>query len=72
MDKMEKKLPIGQGKYVTTTGRVSRIKSVTFSQDIYHLNVLIPPESIMAAIRKLECAFLWAASDKVSGGGRGV
>ncbi|KAM0826790.1 hypothetical protein ACQ4PT_068642 [Festuca glaucescens] len=68
VDKMAKKLPIGQGKYVTTAGRMALIKSVTTSQTIYPLTALSPPLSIMKAMLKLERAFLWAALDKVSGG----
>ena len=68
VDKMARRLPIGQGKYITTTRRVELIKSVTTSQAIYTLTSLAPPKSIMTAIRKLERAFLWAASDKVTGG----
>jgi hypothetical protein len=37
VDKMENKLPIGQRKYVTTTGGMTLIKSVTASQEIYPL-----------------------------------
>jgi hypothetical protein len=68
VDKIAKKLSIGQEKYVTTPSRTTLIKSVTTSQAIYPLTALSPPLSIMKAMLKLECAFLWAASDKVFGG----
>jgi hypothetical protein len=51
---MVRKLPIGQGKYVTTAGRVTLIKSVTTCQAIYSLTALVPPKDIMKAILKLE------------------
>ena len=68
VDKMARKLPIGHGKMVSTAGRVALIKSVTTSQAIYPLTVLAPPKNIMKAFINIERAFLWAASDKVSGG----
>jgi hypothetical protein len=68
VDKMASKLPIGQGKYVTTAGRVALVKSVIASQAIYPLTVLPLPKGIFKAILKVEHAYIWAASDKVSGG----
>jgi hypothetical protein len=68
VDKMASKLPLGQGKYVTTAGRVQLVKSVITSQAIYPLTVLPLPKGILKAMTKLERAFVWAASDKVSGG----
>jgi hypothetical protein len=68
VDKMASKLPLGQGKYITTAGRVELIKSVITSQVIYPLTVLLVPKGILKAMTKLECAFVWAASDKVSRG----
>jgi hypothetical protein len=68
VDKMASKLPIGQGKYVTTAGRATLIRSVIVSIALYPLTVLPNPKGILEAINKLERAFLWATSDKVSGG----
>jgi hypothetical protein len=65
---MASKLPLGQGKYVTTAGRVELVKSVVTSQAIYPLTVLPVPRDILKAMTKLERAFVWAASDKVSKG----
>jgi hypothetical protein len=67
VDKIVSKLPIGKGKYVTTTRRAALIKSAIASITIYPLTVLPLPKGILKAIFKLEHAFLWAASDKVSG-----
>jgi hypothetical protein len=58
MDKMDSKLLIGQGKYVTTIGRAALINSIVASQDIYPLIVLSPLKVILKAIFKLERAFL--------------
>jgi hypothetical protein len=43
-------LPLGQGKYVTTAGRVALVKSVIASQAIYPLTVLPLPKGILKAI----------------------
>jgi hypothetical protein len=68
VDKMASKLPLGQGKYITTAGRVELVKSVITSQAIYPLTVLPMPKGILKAMTKLEHAFVWAASNKVFGG----
>jgi hypothetical protein len=65
---MASKLPLGQGKYVTTAGRMALVKSVTASQAIYPPTVLSLPMGILKAIFKLERAIIWAASDNVSVG----
>jgi hypothetical protein len=65
---MASKLPLGQGKYVTTAGRVQLVKSIITSQAIYPLIVLPLPKGILKAMTKLERVFVWAASNKVSGG----
>jgi hypothetical protein len=65
---MASKLPIGQGKYVTTAGRATLIQSVIAFQVIYPIFVLPLPKGILKAIFKLERAFLWASSDKFSSG----
>jgi hypothetical protein len=65
---MHDTIPIGQGKYVKTARRAALIQFVIASQAIYPLSVLPIPKGILKAIFKLERAFLWAASDKVSGG----
>jgi hypothetical protein len=55
---MASKLPIGQGKYVTTARRVALIQSIIASQAIYPLTVLPLPKGILKDIFKLERAFL--------------
>jgi hypothetical protein len=50
---MANKLPIGQGKYVTTAGRLELIKSVTTAQAIHPLFVLTPPKGILKAMLKV-------------------
>jgi hypothetical protein len=64
---MASKLPIGKGKYANTDGRAALIRFVIASNVLYPLALPLP-KGILTAISKLERAFLWAASDKVSGG----
>jgi hypothetical protein len=54
VDKMESKLPLGQGKYITTAERAELVKSVITSQAIYPLTVLPVPKGILKAMTKLE------------------
>jgi hypothetical protein len=63
---MASKLPIGQEKYVTTIERVSLVKFIIASKSIYPLTVLSLPLGILKAISKLECAYIWTVTDKVS------
>jgi hypothetical protein len=51
---MESKLPLGQGKYITTAERADLVKSVITSQAIYPLTVLPVPKGILKAMTKLE------------------
>jgi hypothetical protein len=44
------------------------VKSIITSQTIYPLNVLPIPRGILKDMSKLEHAFIWVASDKVSDG----
>ena len=59
---------IGQEKYITMDGRSTWVKSVITSQAIHHLTSLVVPKGLMASIVKLQRAFLWGGTDKVSGG----
>jgi hypothetical protein len=54
------------GKYVTTAGCTSLIKSFLVSQSIYHLTPLMVPPGNMHNMKKIEHAFLWVATNKVS------
>ncbi|EMS65127.1 Anthranilate phosphoribosyltransferase, chloroplastic [Triticum urartu] len=48
-------------------GRGSLVKSVLTSQVIYHATPLIIPPPIIKSINKIERAFLWAGTDKITG-----
>ena len=67
-DKCAGKIPPWQGRYITTIGRGTLVKSVLSSQAIYSLTPLIVHPAVLQNINKLERAFLWAGTDKVSGG----
>lgn len=65
-DQVVVKLPLGKGN--TTRQRAALVKSVLTAITIYHIMLLIIPVEVLQAIDKIHRAFLWAGSDKVSGG----
>jgi hypothetical protein len=67
-DKVAAKVPAWNGKYVTMAGRTALVKSVLAAQSIFHLTTLVVPPSILLSIKKTQRAFLWTATDKVTGG----
>jgi hypothetical protein len=67
-DKTAGKIPAWNGKFITTAGRTALVKSVLSSQSIYHLTSLNVPADSMHNMKKVERAFSWAGTDKVSGG----
>jgi mannosylglycoprotein endo-beta-mannosidase len=67
-DKAAGKIPTWNGRFITAAGRTTLVKSVLASQSIYHLTPLVIPTGTLENIKRIERAFLWAASDKVSGG----
>lgn len=67
-DKIAGKLVTWQGKFITAAGRATLVKSVISAQATYHLTSLALPQGVMASIDKVRRAFLWAGTDKVSGG----
>jgi hypothetical protein len=67
-DRTARKIPSWNGKLVTMAGRTTLVKSVLASQSIYHLTSLDVPSGSMLNMKKIERAFLWAGTDKVSGG----
>jgi hypothetical protein len=66
-DKCVGKLPTWNGKFVNMAGRVSLVKSVLASQEIYHLTPLTIPLGTMKYLNKVERAFIWAAKETASG-----
>jgi hypothetical protein len=68
IDKMAGKIPTWDGKFINMAGRTALVKSVIASQAIYHLTPLVVPPPIIEKMKKIERAFLWTATDKVTGG----
>lgn len=68
MDKATGKLIPWQGRFITTAGRTTQVKAVLTSLATYHITALVPCMGTLSAFEKIERAFLWAGSDKVSGG----
>jgi hypothetical protein len=68
VDKAAFKLVPWHGKNIATAGRCTLVKSVITSQAIFHIMQLTLPLGTLLAFNKIERAFFWAATDKVSGG----
>jgi hypothetical protein len=67
-DKVAAKLLPWIGKHVTMAGRSTLVKYVLTSIAIYYITVLNVPVEVLMKIDSIRRAFLWAASDKVTGG----
>ena len=67
-DKIAGKVPMWAGKYINSAGRRELVRSVMASQGIFHQTSLKLPPGFINKVKKIERSFLWAASDKVSGG----
>lgn len=67
-DKVAGKLPSWQGRHVASAGRVVLIKAALTAIAIYHLTPLDIPVEVSKKIDSIRRAYLWASSDKVSGG----
>jgi hypothetical protein len=61
------KIPSWNGKLVNLAGHNALVKSVLASQAIYQFTSLNVPTGSMLNIKKMERAFLWAGTDKVTG-----
>jgi hypothetical protein len=68
VDKAASKLVPWHGKNIAAAGRCTLIKSVITSQAIFHITPLYLPPGTLLTINKIERAFFWAATDKVSRG----
>ena len=66
-DKMDNKIPTWSERFIYMAGRSALVKSALASQAIYHLTRLIVPLGVTNNMRKIERAFLWLDSDKVTG-----
>ena len=68
IDKLAKKAASWKGKWISIDGRLILVKFVMAVMPIYQLLAIDFPKWTMKQIEKLQRAFLWAGSDKVSGG----
>jgi hypothetical protein len=67
-DRVAAKLVPWLGRNATMAGRLVLVKAVLSSIAIYYITVLHVPLEVLSKIDSIRRAFLWAASDKVSGG----
>ena len=67
-DKIAGKLPPWQGRHVASAGCVVLVKAILTAIAIYHLTPLDIPVEVLKKIDSIRRAYLWAGSDKVSGG----
>jgi hypothetical protein len=67
-DKAAQKIPSWNGKLVNLVGHNTLVKSVLASQAIYHFTSLNVPTGSMLNMKKMERAFFWAGTGKVTGG----
>jgi hypothetical protein len=67
-DKFAAKMVPWEGRNITVAGRTALVKSVLSSLAIFHLTPLNIPPGLMARLRSILRAFLWAGTDKTSGG----
>ena len=65
---MAGKLPPWQGRHVATAGRAILVKAILTAIAIYHLTPLNIPAKVLRKIDSIRRAYLWAGTDKVSGG----
>lgn len=67
-DKIAVKFVPREGMNITSAGHGVLVKSILNSQTIHHLMPLAIPPPILKSINKVEKAFLWSRTDKVTGG----
>jgi hypothetical protein len=70
LDKIGDRLPGWKGKFLSTSGRETLVKTVLSSQPIYHLTVFQAQKWLIKRIDRLRRSFLWRGEtpDKVYGG----
>lgn len=67
-DKAARKLAPWKGKHVAISGRMTLVKAVLTAVAIYHITPVDLPVEVLKAIDRLRRAYLWAGTDKVTGG----
>jgi hypothetical protein len=70
IDKIGARLPGWKGKFLSSAGRETLVKSVLSSQPIYHLTIFPTQKWLIKQIDKLRRSFLWKGEEpeKVNGG----
>ncbi|CAM0958165.1 unnamed protein product [Alopecurus aequalis] len=68
LDKFMKRLACWKAKWISLTGRLTLVSAVLSALPAYQLIALLHPKWLLKQLDKLRRAFLWAASDTVSGG----
>jgi hypothetical protein len=70
IDKIGTRLPGWKGKFLSSAGRETLVKSVLSSQPIYHLTVFPTQKWLIKQIDRLRRSFLWKGEEpeKVNGG----
>ena len=68
VDKAVSKLTVWNGKNINHAGRSTLVKAVLTSQAMYCLTSLRAPKATLKEIDNLRKSFLWAGSEKLTGG----
>ncbi|WVZ71290.1 hypothetical protein U9M48_019892 [Paspalum notatum var. saurae] len=68
VDKISSKLNGWNGKNLSAAGRLTLVKAVLTSQVIYVLLALKPPKEVMKLIDSKRKQFLWAGTERLTGG----
>lgn len=70
LDKIGARLPGWKGRFLSTTGRETMVKTVRSAQPIYHLTAFLEQKWLIKKIDRMRRSFLWKGEmpDKVYGG----
>jgi hypothetical protein len=70
LDKIGARLPGWKGRFLSSTGRKTLVKTVLSSQPIYHMTAFPEHKWLIKRIDRLRCSFLWKGEtpDKVHDG----
>lgn len=68
VDKIAKRLPTWQGKFLSRAGRLKLLNSVLSSIPTYFLTVFPPAKWMLKKIDRIRRGFLWKGTESASGG----
>jgi hypothetical protein len=70
LDKIGARIPGWKGRFLTTAGRETLVKTVLLAQPIYHMTVFLELKWLIRRIDRIRRSFLWRGEtpDKVYGG----